>query len=191
VQHELAAGCAGIGGDDRGLDPELIGRAGLALADALDLRRVEGIKLPAALALLLVTDLAGSRERGLEHCRDRLLASNLAPDVADNPAEPRAQDAQLSTVAVELLGVGVALRGFRCQNLAISKQPKHKNPNLAQRLTSYSRPTSYTAGFFCGLPARLRAFTNSSCLRMPSKSFRVTLGNTSRTKVSVFRTFGR
>jgi hypothetical protein len=106
VQHELAAGCTGIGGDDRGLDPELIGRAGLALADALDLGSMERIQLPAALALLLVTYLAGSRERRLEHCRDRLLASNLAPDVADNPAEPRAQDAQLSTVAVELLGVG-------------------------------------------------------------------------------------
>ena len=39
-----------------------------------------------------------------------LLANNLAPDVADNPAEPCAQDAQLSTVAVELLGVGVASR---------------------------------------------------------------------------------
>ena len=53
VQHELAAWRAGVGGDDRSLDAELIGRAGLALADAFDLGGMEGIQLPAALALLL------------------------------------------------------------------------------------------------------------------------------------------
>ena len=57
VQHELAARRAGIGGDDRDLDAELVGRAGLALADAFDLGGVEGIELPAALALLLGADL--------------------------------------------------------------------------------------------------------------------------------------
>ena len=53
----------GIGGDDRGLDAELVGRAGLALADAFDLGGMEGIKLPAALALLLRADLRGARQR--------------------------------------------------------------------------------------------------------------------------------
>ena len=38
VEHELAAGSAGIGGDDRDLDVERVRRAGLALADALHLR---------------------------------------------------------------------------------------------------------------------------------------------------------
>jgi hypothetical protein len=38
VQHELAARGAGVGGDDRDLDAELVGRTGLALANALDLR---------------------------------------------------------------------------------------------------------------------------------------------------------
>jgi hypothetical protein len=52
VQHELAAWRAGIGRDDRGFDAELVGRAGLALADAFDLRRMERIELPAALMLL-------------------------------------------------------------------------------------------------------------------------------------------
>ena len=70
VQHELAARGAGVGGDDRGLDAELVGRAGLALADALDLGSVEGIELPAALALLLGADLAGARERALERRLD-------------------------------------------------------------------------------------------------------------------------
>src|SRR5262245_12374461 len=63
VQHELAAWRAGIGGGDRGLDAELVGCAGLALSDALDLGSVEGIQLPAALALALRTDLVGARER--------------------------------------------------------------------------------------------------------------------------------
>ena len=41
------------------------------------------------------------------------LARDLAADVADDAAEPRAQDAQLPTVAVELLGMGVAPRHHR------------------------------------------------------------------------------
>jgi len=41
VEHKLAAGSAGICGDDRGLDAEFVGRAGFALADAFDLGRVE------------------------------------------------------------------------------------------------------------------------------------------------------
>jgi hypothetical protein len=53
LQHELAARGTGVGGDDRNLDAELVGRAGLAFANALDLRGVEGIELPAALALAL------------------------------------------------------------------------------------------------------------------------------------------
>jgi hypothetical protein len=37
MQHELASRSAGVSGDDRDLDAELVGRASLALADALDL----------------------------------------------------------------------------------------------------------------------------------------------------------
>jgi hypothetical protein len=37
VQHELTARGAGVGGDDRDLDAELVRRAGLALTDALGL----------------------------------------------------------------------------------------------------------------------------------------------------------
>ena len=63
VQHELAARGAGVGGDDRSLDAELVRRAGVALADALDLGGMEGIEFPAALALLLRADLGGASER--------------------------------------------------------------------------------------------------------------------------------
>jgi hypothetical protein len=50
MQHELATRGTGLGGDDRDLDAELVGRTGLAFANAFDLRGVEGIELPAALA---------------------------------------------------------------------------------------------------------------------------------------------
>ena len=49
VQQKLAARGAGVGGDERDLHPEFPGRAGVTLADALHLRGMEGIKLPAAL----------------------------------------------------------------------------------------------------------------------------------------------
>src|SRR6516162_4229583 len=53
VQNKLATRCPGIGGDDGSFHTEFVRRAGLALADALHLRSVEGIQLPAALELLL------------------------------------------------------------------------------------------------------------------------------------------
>src|SRR5438045_4175100 len=63
VQHEQATGSPAIVGDDGGLDAELVRRGGLAFADALHLRGMEGIKLPAALALLLRADLRGPAKR--------------------------------------------------------------------------------------------------------------------------------
>ncbi len=108
VQHELAAGSAGVGGDDRDLDAELVGRAGLALADALGLWGMEGIQLPATLALLLGPDLGGARQRQGKCRLDVVMAGDLAADVTDQPSKPAAQDAQLPAVAIELLGVGIA-----------------------------------------------------------------------------------
>jgi hypothetical protein len=57
VQHKLPARSTGIGGNDRYFDAELEWRLRLALADALNLWRVEGIKFPAALAGVLRADL--------------------------------------------------------------------------------------------------------------------------------------
>jgi hypothetical protein len=90
VQHEHPASGAGIGGGDRGFDAELVRRAGLALADALDLGSMEGIKFPAALALLLRADLSGARQRPLKHRFKLHLAGDLAADVA-NAAASRAR----------------------------------------------------------------------------------------------------
>src|SRR5438132_2208535 len=107
MQHELTTRCPRIGGDDGSLHTELVRGAGLALADALHLRSVEGIQLPAALALLLRTDLVGAREWPGECRLEVRMARDLAPDVANEPAKPGAQNAQLSAVAVELFGMGI------------------------------------------------------------------------------------
>jgi hypothetical protein len=74
---------------------------------------MEGIELPAALALLLASDLAGARQRERKRRLDVLMAGDLAADVADQPAQTRAQDAQFSAVTVELLGMGIAPRHHR------------------------------------------------------------------------------
>ena len=113
VQHELATRGPRIGGDDGSLHTELIRGAGLALADALHLLSVEGIQLPTALALLLGTDLIGARERPGVHRLQVRVASDLAPDVANNAPKADAQNAQFSTVAVELFGMGIASRAAR------------------------------------------------------------------------------
>src|SRR5206468_11170911 len=81
-----------------------------ALADALDLRSMEGIQLPAALALLLRADLRGPAERQGEGVLEPGLTFDLAADIADDPAQPAAQDAQLPLMPFELLGMGVAPR---------------------------------------------------------------------------------
>jgi hypothetical protein len=69
---------------------------------------VEGIELPATLALLLRSDLGRARGRPFEDRREFWPFGDLAADVADDPAEPAAQQAQLAMVALELLGMGIA-----------------------------------------------------------------------------------
>src|SRR6516162_8345950 len=89
-------------------------RGGLAFADALHLRGMEGIKLPAALALLLRADLRGPAKREDEcllQCRPAL---DLAADVADDPAQPAAQNAQLPLMPLELFGMCVTSRHHCC-----------------------------------------------------------------------------
>ena len=108
VEHELTTGSAGVGGDDRGFDAELVGCAGLALANAFDLGGMEGIELPSALPLLLRSDLRSARQRRFEDGREFWPSGDLAADVADDPPEPAAQQAQLPMMPLELLGMGIA-----------------------------------------------------------------------------------
>src|SRR5207237_10361029 len=96
-----------------GLDAESDRCPAAALAHALDRGSVEGIQLPAALALLLRTDLVGARERPFKQRLEVGLACDLTAGVADDPPEPNAQEAQLAVMPVELPGVGVAPRHHR------------------------------------------------------------------------------
>ena len=91
VQHEQATGSPAVVGDDGGLDAELVRRGGFTFADALHLRGMERIKLPAALALLLRADLRGSAKREGERLLQCWLALDLAANVADDPAQPAAR----------------------------------------------------------------------------------------------------
>ena len=63
VGDELAALGAMERGGERDLDAELVGPMRLALADALDLGRVQGIDLASALMLALLAHPAGEHER--------------------------------------------------------------------------------------------------------------------------------
>jgi hypothetical protein len=73
---ELAAFGMADGGGDGDLDAELIRPVGLALIDAFDFRRVQGIDLGSALALLLLAHtprqhVAAVRTPLPAHCRPR------------------------------------------------------------------------------------------------------------------------
>jgi hypothetical protein len=74
---------------------------------------MEGIQLPAVPGVLLRADLRGPAKREGERLLQRWLALDFAADVADDPAQPAAQDAQLPLMPLELLGMGIAARHHR------------------------------------------------------------------------------
>ncbi len=108
MEHELTTlgGCDRC--RDRDLASELVGRAGLALADALNLRRVERIDLGAALAVVLVAHLDGEIEQVAEAHLELGVAIDLAADVADDAAQAGAQELERLASPLELMGVAVA-----------------------------------------------------------------------------------
>ncbi len=87
VQDERAALAAFVGGGERDFDAEITGFVGLALTDARGSGRMPRVQLPAALALLLAADLRGPANRNSEDLLQRSVAVDLAPDVADDPAQ--------------------------------------------------------------------------------------------------------
>jgi hypothetical protein len=70
------------------------------------------MQLPAALGLLLGTDLVGARERPFKQRLEAGLAGLRWMSRMIRP-EPNAQEAQLAVMPVELLGVGVPPRHHR------------------------------------------------------------------------------
>ena len=83
---------------------------GFSLANAFDLGRVQRIDLASALMLALLAHPPRQRQFVGEEGVKRLLAPDLAADVAD-PAEIGAERLQRPVGALELLGVSVALVG--------------------------------------------------------------------------------
>ena len=104
VQHEQATGSPAVVGDDGGLHAALVRRGGLAFADALHLFQP---RWRCCCERICVARPSG---RGL---LQRSLALDLAADIADDPAQPAAQGAQLTLMSVELFGMGVAARHHR------------------------------------------------------------------------------
>ena len=78
VQHELATGGAGLGCDD--------GRLPRNMHSVSGAWKEYSFRPALALALLLGVDLAGAGERDFERSSDVLLATDLAADVAAQPA---------------------------------------------------------------------------------------------------------
>src|SRR3984893_7708268 len=74
---ELAAGGVLHRGGDAHLDAELVGPVCLALADALDLWRVQGIDLATALAALLFQHAPGQEQRPYERFPQNLILGNV------------------------------------------------------------------------------------------------------------------
>ena len=99
VQRELAALGLGDGGCNRDLASELVGRPRFALADAFNLGGVQRIDLGSALAVILVANLDGKLEQRREAGFERRIAIDLAVYVADDTAEPCAQELERTPCA--------------------------------------------------------------------------------------------
>ncbi len=95
MEVELAAlvPFVGVGERDPGSSPgqalvaEPLRRSDLAYSNAFGLGGVPGIELPAVLALLLAADLRGTAERHGEDLLELLVILDLAPEIADDPAQ--------------------------------------------------------------------------------------------------------
>src|ERR1700722_8803784 len=95
------------GRGDTDLYPELVWPTRLALADALNLRRVQGIDLRSALPLILRQDAPGEAQRRGEVFFELGVAVDASPDVADDPAQIGREHAQASVGALELMDMGI------------------------------------------------------------------------------------
>jgi hypothetical protein len=95
--NQIARAALGRGnrGDNRDLAAELVGSSGLAIANALHLGRVQRVDLGPALALLLMANPQRDIEQRSKAVLKCAIAFDLAADIADDAAEPGAQELQL------------------------------------------------------------------------------------------------
>ena len=105
MQHELPAFGRGGRRSDRDLAAELVGGAGLAFADALDLGCMQRVDLRPALALLLMANPHRQIEQRAKAILKCAIALDLAANVPDDAAEPDAQEFELPPGALELVGM--------------------------------------------------------------------------------------
>jgi hypothetical protein len=80
------------------------------------------------------------------------MTGNLAADVADQPADPRAPQLQLPMVAVELLGVGVApaikatclaTRRYDCRSRTACFLASRTSPRMARRSFDHAKDAAF------------------------------------------------
>src|SRR5215472_7351756 len=90
------------------LAAELVRRPGLAFADAFDLGSVQRIDLGATLPVILKAHPHRQGEQVGKVSLERLVARDLAPDVADHAAQPDAQKFERTPGPLELVGMRVA-----------------------------------------------------------------------------------
>src|ERR1035438_10080398 len=109
VDDELAALAVLEGGGNADLDAELVGLVGLALADALHLRRMQAVDLGPALSALLGAYAPRQAQQASERRLKPGIAVDLAGNVADHTAKIGFERAQSLVGALELLGMGVTL----------------------------------------------------------------------------------
>src|SRR5262249_42513841 len=91
MQYELSALWRGDRRRERVLAAELVGFASLTFANAFDLGRVQRIDLRPALTLLLMADTQREVEQRAKAVFQRCVARDLAADVTNDAAKPRAQ----------------------------------------------------------------------------------------------------
>src|SRR5215813_15452882 len=97
----------GRGGGDRYLAPELIRRSGFAFANALHLGSMQRIDLRPALAMILEAHLHRQGEEIGKARLQCLVPGDLAANIADHPAQPGAQELQLTPRPLELVRMAV------------------------------------------------------------------------------------
>ena len=142
---------------------------------------MEGIELVSALALLLGADLGCARKRQVEGGLNLWPACDLAADVADEAAKPRSRQAQLCSMALELLAWAsrpaiiaacLAMRRYDCRSLTPRARAKRLSPLIAAwtSLASVGKVMAFGRTVVSTV-TRLRSPVRSAPVSSPPRAF--------------------
>src|SRR5260370_15912184 len=109
MSDELVAGGMLHWRRDAHLHAELVGLMRLALADALDLRRMQRIDLASALMAILGQHAARQAQLESKNLFQSVVTRDPPPDIADHPTKVGLELAQAPVGALKLVRMGVAL----------------------------------------------------------------------------------